>query len=145
MRKGLLLLLGAVLAGAVIAGVILEATPPPASSVYFTRAMTARIHKGMTEADVVAILGRPAGSYANPRVCFVDPCPDWKSDVWSSPEGRQRDDGTTEKAWVSDEGGVAVEFDAQGRVVHCYFEAMFVRRQRAPADQIRDLLRRFWP
>jgi hypothetical protein len=145
MRKRLLILVGVVLAVAIVTAGTRELFRPSVPPPRFTPDMPGRIRPGMTEAEVVAILGRPAGNYASPAVCFADACPDYKSDVWSSPAGRHRPDGTTEKAWISDEGGVAVEFDAEGRVAYCYFEAMWVPRPPSVTDRVRAWLRRLWP
>ena len=48
-------------------------------------------------------------------------------------------------ARVSDEGGVAIEFDPEGRVRRCDFEAMFVPHSPSLSEQVVNWLWRLWP
>lgn len=143
-RRRLLLALGFALAVlvalAISSGMFTRFHQPPR----FTQEQADHIPPGMTEADVVAFMGRPAGNYASPGVCFADACTDYKSDVWASPGGRHRPDGTTEKAWLSDQGGVAVVFSAEGRVVYAYFEEMWAPEPPSFYGQVLDWFRSLW-
>jgi outer membrane protein assembly factor BamE (lipoprotein component of BamABCDE complex) len=61
MRRVWFLIVLVLLAGAALACSVLLWWPRP---VEFTKDLDGRIRPGMTEADVVAVLGRPAGNYA---------------------------------------------------------------------------------
>jgi hypothetical protein len=136
-KKWLLIPLGLTAGATLICAILLGQSEP----VRFSPYMVEQIKKGMTEAEVLAITKKPPGDYACPETCFADVCPDWKSDVWSHPEGRPRSDGTTEKAWICDGGGVAVVFNPDGRVARAYWEPMFVPAPRSPFDALLRVLR----
>jgi hypothetical protein len=108
----------------------------------FTEEMANRILPGMTEADVVAILGRRSGDYSTIDELYLPGPDDYRSNVWLTPELLQYPDGTYEKAWVSDHGGVAVEFNAEGRVCRAYFDGPYWTPDiRTPLDFFRRLKR----
>jgi hypothetical protein len=107
---------------------------------HFTPAMADCIHPGMTEAEVVEILRKEAGDYQT-RENYLPVPDDYRSNVWLTPEGLRHPDGTYEKAWVSDEGGVAVEFDSDGRVGRAYFDGPYWTDERSPLDFFRCLFR----
>jgi hypothetical protein len=140
MRKWLLVAL-VLLAGAVLIGWVSFSR---SWFVSFTRDMDAQIWEGMTEADVVAILRRPAGNYCGRDVLERWPGPGIHH-VWDNPEGLRNPDGTIVKAWVSVEGGIFVRFDAEGRVVSHGFEQIPVPRPPSLAHKVRGWLRRLWP
>jgi hypothetical protein len=94
--------------------------------VRFSKEMAGHIHKGMTEAEVIAVLRRPAGDHRTREVYLAAP-DDYRSEVWVGPEGLRRADGTTEKAWISNVGGVVVEFDLEGRVSYTYWEGYWTQ------------------
>ncbi|HEV3257706.1 MAG TPA: hypothetical protein VG013_12545 [Gemmataceae bacterium] len=98
----LILLIGLALGWALVS----RALPPR-----FTEEKVARIHEGMTEEEVVAILGKPAGYYASFDAPDVLPPESWKT-----PEGYPLPDGTFMRGWVSDAGAVEVYFRPDGRV-----------------------------
>jgi hypothetical protein len=133
----MLLVLALVTAALLMFGIHVRRFQP----VRFTPDMLARIDKGMTEAEVVAILGKPAGDYADPATCFLVSCPDWRSKVWAHPQGWPRKDGLIEKAWISDELGISVVFNTEGRVVDRGGEEMFVPPSPSFFDIIRQWLR----
>jgi hypothetical protein len=64
-----------------------------------------RIQDGMTEEEVAAIIGAPAGHYASSDVVFSV---DWYRQIGLNPECL--------KAWVGDDGAIMLEFDTQGHV-----------------------------
>jgi len=74
------------------------------------------INEGMTEAEVEAIFGVPAGSYefARPNMEFV-----YWLELASAMEGRvvQKKLVQRKEYWSSRHGGSAVSFDVHGRVV----------------------------
>jgi hypothetical protein len=142
--KRLLLPVGIVLAVALAVGMALDTAPAPWPTYRLTKDAADAIHEGMTEAEVVKLMGRPPGNYASPDVSFIDACPDYKSDVWGRPEGRPWPGGKTEKAWVSDVGGVAVVFDPEGRVEYSYFEPMHVPKRSLLAWMLRRIGRRLF-
>jgi hypothetical protein len=136
MPKRLHILAGGVLTAALVVGGALELLRPFPPR--FTRDMASRIHPGMTEQEVVAILGRPAGNYTS-RI-------DWEWVytpmllVWQYPEGSSNEDGSTAKGWMSDEAWVAVYFNPDGRVMRCWSEPAPVPAPRSPLDFVRRLL-----
>lgn len=142
-RKRLLILPG-LLAAALFIGAGLQlfwdSSPPPR----FTAALADRIHQGMTEAEVVAVLGMPAGDYHTTEIYLRAP-DDYRSKVWIKPEGLRGPDGITEKAWISNEGGVTVEFDSEGRVCRSYWEGYWTPKPQSWFDSIRRWLRGLWP
>jgi hypothetical protein len=83
MTKKRLLLALALLAVVGVAVLVVRVLRP----VHFTEEMANRIPPGMTEAEVVAILGRPAGDYTTGEWHFAA-MDDWRTDVWAHPEGR---------------------------------------------------------
>jgi hypothetical protein len=109
--------------------------------VRFTKEMADRIHTGMTEAEVIAVLGRPAGDYHNTAI-YLNAPDDYRSDVWVSPGGVRRADGTTEKAWISNAGGVAVEFDLEGRVSRTCWEGYWTHGPHHTYSLVVRILRR---
>jgi outer membrane protein assembly factor BamE (lipoprotein component of BamABCDE complex) len=85
----------------------------------FTEEMADRIRPGMTEAEVVAILGRPAGDYTTGECYHRGPWwKDYTEGDWGNQEGRDwSPEGMFTKEWLSDEGGVQVLFGGDGRAV----------------------------
>jgi hypothetical protein len=108
-RKRLLLLGGAVLAAVLAWGAweLLRPHPPR-----FTMDLTFRIRPGMTEAEVVAILGKPAGNYASPGALGGVGC--WEDRYWD--DKRTAEVGSYTKGWISDAGAIWVRFGPDGRV-----------------------------
>jgi hypothetical protein len=107
---GLLLLLGA----ALVRWALVRPAPPP----QFTKEIAGRVHKGMVEDEVVAMLGKPAGCYAE-NVMWVDSGP---RGFWQGPEGLPLESGGIEKGWISKVGAVGVDFGPDGRVVDSWWE-----------------------
>jgi hypothetical protein len=95
-------------------------SPPPAAG--FTEEMTERIRGGMTEAEVVAVLGKPPGRHAGPRTTYVGSL--WG--YWIHPEGWVLPNGNIHKGWISDAGAVCVEFGKDGRVSFALWSPVFV-------------------
>jgi hypothetical protein len=92
--------------------------------------MADRIHPGMTEAEVVTVLGRPAGNYAGPGITYIGSGP-WP--FWTNPEGYEVN-GITVKAWISDAGLVGVMFNQDGLVTSRWWGPVGVRELRSPLD-----------
>ena len=84
---------------------------PAAPGHNFDRASFEKINKGMTLAEVEAILGAPAGDYTTRPT--ISEC-----DVGLGPG---------EKEWVSDEGAISVWFDPDGRILFTSFSPVFLR------------------
>jgi hypothetical protein len=75
----------------------------------------AKIQPGMSESDVEAILGGPAGNYSSGNyssgwVKTKSPLRVWTG--WPPP---------VEKAWITDEGCIVVLFDESGKVMSAQF------------------------
>jgi hypothetical protein len=144
MRKRLLALVVVVLAGsALVACLSLYRRPPSAR---FTREMARQIHRGMTEAEVVTVLGWPAGNHASPGTGYIPETDGiaWGADtVWPNPQGLPLVSGETLKGWISDEGIVCVKFDANGRATQ--WDWFPVLRPPSPAEQVWDGLRSLLP
>ena len=112
MRKRLLLLLAAVALGLLAGYLTLWRTGPQHR---ITRESFARIQAGMTEQEVEAILGVPAGYYATARVAFAE-CYDLRVPA-----------GAVEKQWTCDEGTILVFFYPADRVcVSRFFQVAHV-------------------
>jgi hypothetical protein len=135
MRKRLLILTGVVLAVAVIAGGALELLRP--SPPRFTEDLAARIHPGMTEAEVVAVLGRPPGNYASPHTTDFGNTMGY----WLEPEGWLLPSGNVHKGWISDAGAVCVEFGQDGLVVRSFWGPVWVWRPESPLESVGRMLR----
>jgi hypothetical protein len=85
---------------------------------HFTESMAARVHEGMTEAEVVAVIGMPPGDYASrddlvfedlrAGACLLRPRGSYSL-------GRKFVD------WIDDDGCVVANFDPAGREVDCYW------------------------
>jgi hypothetical protein len=138
-RRQLLVLAGLVLAVVVLAGGVLVLFRPP--SPRFTKELADRIQPGMTEAEVVAILGKRAGDYADPNTRGVSS----RSSAYRA-EGVYDPDGSCTKAWGSDAGIIRVHFGPDRRVLSLWWEDVYPpRSEMSLADQIRDWFRRLWP
>jgi hypothetical protein len=89
----------------------------------FTKEKFDQIHVGMTEAEVVAELGKPAGNYTGCPVVI-------KIDYPMGFKGHMRimtDDASVSKEWMSDVGWVGVCFSSDGKVVSCYWEEISIK------------------
>jgi hypothetical protein len=138
-RRRLLVLAGLVLAVVALAGVALELVRPHPPR--FTEGLADRIHAGMTEAEVVAILGRRAGDYASPYTVGVSS----RSSAYLA-EGVYEPDGSCTKAWFSDAGIIRVHFGPDRRVLSRWWEAAYTPPSGVSlAEQIRGWLRHLWP
>jgi hypothetical protein len=138
-RRWLLVWAGFELAVVVLAGGALELFWPRPPR--FTEELADRIHAGMTEAEVVAILGRRAGNYASPYTVGVSS----RSSAYLA-EGVYDPDGSCTKAWFSDAGIIRVHFGPDRRVLSRRWEAACTPRSGMPlAERIRDWVRRLWP
>jgi hypothetical protein len=99
---GLLLVLLAAGFGWIVAG----------QQVHVTEEAYGRVQKGMTETEVEAIFGGPAGDHTTGPVTFMG-----RLDELSMPmDLLELAEGHSKKTWKSDEGQVHVEFDAGGHV-----------------------------
>jgi hypothetical protein len=122
---GLLALLG-------LAGLVAWLTPHPGAGI--TQENTERIRPGMSEAEVEAVLGCPAGNYSGKDVDVLQEkgelAAGWSGNAWDGP--------VAYRLWVGDELAVLVFF-RRGRVA--WHQTHFVADQ--PADwtyRIRRLL-----
>jgi hypothetical protein len=79
------------------------------------------IRAGMTEAEVIATLGRPPGFYASPDTSYLGSTPG----CWMYPEGWTLPSGDIIKAWISDAGYISVEFRKDGRVAYSGWSPVF--------------------
>ena len=84
---------------------------PAAPKHNFDRASFEKINKGMTLAEVEAILGAPAGDYTT-RPTTSDFDVGW---------------GPGEKEWVSNEGAISAWFDPECRILFASFSPVFLR------------------
>jgi hypothetical protein len=133
MSKKRLLIACGLLAAAGATFVVVRILQP----VRFTEEMANSIQPGMSEADVVSILGRQAGDYSTTSDGYLLVPNDYRSNVWFTPEKMLCLDGNGkfEKAWISDEGGVEVMFNAHGRVLWAAWEGYW--RPEAPPIPVR--------
>jgi hypothetical protein len=97
-----------------------------------------QIRHGMTEREVVAILGVKAGDYATGPIMEIN---DGTSstlwiDEWSAHPGSR---GMSK--WISDEAVIHVNFDVEGKVGHAYFGHAYPVG-RGPWDRFRRWLGR---
>ena len=132
-RKRLLVLAGVALAAAVIILAVLEVhayRQKLARSRLIDREHCARIKKGMSHAEVEAILGGPPGDF---RTAFVD--------YWMSPRLPPPDGGRMED-WLGNGGAISVAFDEQGVV---RWRGFFEANTLSLAEWVQDWLRRVWP
>jgi hypothetical protein len=112
MRNKRLLIALVLLAALGVAWLVLRFLLP----IRFTVEMADSIRPGMTEAEVVAILGRPAGDYTT-RECYLGKwSKDYDEGVWADQEdGDWSPERMFVRDWLSDEGGVTVLFAGDGR------------------------------
>jgi hypothetical protein len=134
-RRRLLVTAGSALVGLALAACAFLYCHRPAR---FTKEMAERIQPGMTEAEVVAILGWPAGNHADPETSWLGSGP---FPIWESPTG-WRKDGITTKGWISDVGAIGVDFGPDGRVRDRWWEAVLGPVHESPLDFVRRLFRR---
>jgi hypothetical protein len=104
-------LVGGLVIVALIAGAFWVSRRPPPPRV--TRANFERIHPGMTQAEVEAVLG-PPGFYHNGRG-RLDPAVVKKVEAAA---------GSRFRLWFGEAGFVGVEFDEAGRVLNSTFIPM---------------------
>jgi hypothetical protein len=112
-RKRLLLILGC-LATVLLAGYGTLRLMAPQHRI--TKENIAAIKEGMTEAEVQALLGVPAGDYSSKQTggVFILGDRPWADSFFAGPDIVERDGG---KFWVGDETSVWVRFDDVGQVV----------------------------
>jgi hypothetical protein len=111
----------------------------PFSRPHFTKEQSDQIHVGMTEAEVVGVLDRPAGNYTSgPDVVYLEFTPAF----WDCPEGKTEYDGSVMKGWMSDSGCVGVLFNSDGKVVFCYWVEVWIKEPESPLDHALWALRR---
>jgi hypothetical protein len=103
MRKRLLIFAGGVLAVFVAASAVRFLMAPGR---FIDREHYDRISKGMTQAEVEAILGAPPGSYNRATTEFQ-----WNGPVPEQPANGRR------AYWVGDDGHIEVTFDAKSGTV----------------------------
>jgi hypothetical protein len=113
MRSRVIVLVGVALALALAVGAQVLVLSPSAPPVRFTEDMVERIYEGMTEEEVVGVLGRPPGWYASPDIAYFGSGP---MGYWVQPEGWTLPKGDIDKGWISDAGAVCVTFGRDGRV-----------------------------
>ena len=110
MNRRRLLVVGA-LALLGLAGVLLAwLTPRPGAGI--TQENSERIREGMTEQEVEAVLGCPAGNYRGPESVLQER----GIPLWVSVDG-DCEDGPQLKLWVGPRFAVHVLVDCRGRVV----------------------------
>jgi hypothetical protein len=95
-----------------------------------------QIDLGWTQTDVEALLGRPPGWYADPgydylRGPMLDPS------IFTE-KGRIRDDGSVEKAWMTNEGLIILTLDQQKKVRDKCFVTVFSTK-RSVWDRLRRI------
>jgi hypothetical protein len=114
----------------------------PASESRFTAADCFRIQRGMTRAEIVALLGATPGDYRT----LPPPDETLDSQIWSTVQQMRselNDIGWTMEVWCNDEATLVVAFDHEGIVRH---HAQF-RARSAPAsflDVLRWKTKRAW-
>ncbi len=111
----------------------------------FPKEKAALLRDGMTEAEVVAVLGCPAGDYtggAGRSIRSDDP-----SGLWLNRGTGFLDvtDNSVYKGWISDGGAVGVVFDPDGRVKYHWWELVDVNGMRPFLDYVRAVVKRFLP
>ncbi len=108
----------------------------------FTEDIAGHIHPGMTEAEVVAILGCPPGNYSGGRACCVA---NSVRPFWINPQGGTSwlGDGV-EKGWIGGEGAIGVEFGRDGKVACCWYEDVFVAGPPPFLEQLRAAVQRLF-
>ncbi len=84
--------------------------------VHFSQADCDRIQPGMTETEVDAILGTPAGDYATGTHILFDPVRVRWGSIYLD-DDRPVPTVKTERSWISNTGAVLVGFDDTGLVV----------------------------
>jgi hypothetical protein len=113
----------------------------------FTKRQSAQIRVGMSEADVIHILGSKAGNYS-PEATWTGSGP---MIYWKCPKGWNNASTPihTIKAWIGDEGLVGVKFDETGAVVAKWWEPVLVSGhvsgQDTLTDKVREIISRFVP
>jgi hypothetical protein len=141
LRKRILVALGLMTAAGLVGGVLLCCTRRP----QFTKAMADRIREGMTEDEVVTILGSPPGDYSTET-----------GTKWGGGSGSQSDAKVFSKSghltnahWVSDAGIVLVFFNDDGRVTDCSWLDLsgdpLPSFDPLPQPSFLDRLRDLWP
>jgi hypothetical protein len=132
-RKLLVVLAGLAVMGAAGAGVVVLRPHR------VTRENAARLHPGMTLADVTAILG-PPGDYTTGQTA---PDPDEKAYKKSLSFGQPDDLSSKWKEWNSDEVWIRALFGPDETVVAAHIAPM-ERLYRGPADLLRGGVLRWW-
>lgn len=75
-----------------------------------TRGNTYRIPRGASEAEVEALLGRPAGVYTS------------EGDDWAAPlRDAKMQGGHARRLWVTDDGAALVDFNGEGLVTSTFW------------------------
>jgi hypothetical protein len=135
MRKRLLILAALVLAalGAAWAVQFHQRSERLARGRLIDREHCDRIKKGMTQAEVEAVLGAPPGDYAA-RPGFV---------VGVEREGDNQ--GPRSETWRADGAQLRVVFDGQGKVQGKVYILATVTREPSLAERVRDWFRGLWP
>jgi hypothetical protein len=144
MRRKWVLLVPAGLSLALGAAVVLWMLVRPAAPPQFTKEMADRVRKDMTEDEVAAVLGKPAGNDAGGNVVWVESGP---RGFWQGPEGLSLENGQTEKGWISWVGAVGVVFGPDGRVIHSWWEPVLDLDEpmESPLGRLPRLIRDFFP
>jgi hypothetical protein len=120
------LLLFAVAAVVAACALPLALSPPSGPGSQITRARYERLREGMTEAEVDAVFGVPAGHYGSPGGCVT------LEEVSFPGAVRHRE-------WWGDAGNVEVGFGADGRLVGKHFRTVFFPQPAAPPDLVKRL------
>src|SRR6516225_3021796 len=138
-RKRRVILAGVTLVLVTVAGSALPflrpSVPPPPR---FTKQMAEGIRKGMAEAEVVAVLGRPPGWYASPNTSYIGSGP---MGYWVCPERWQLPDGDIHKGWISDAGAVCVQFSKDSRVVWSGWAGVYASEAESRGHFLRRMMR----
>jgi hypothetical protein len=140
-RKRLLLVAALALLGIALGRCAFLCYPRP--PVRFTMESLTGIHDCKTEADIVALLGMPAGDYGDRYV--AEALAEYKDPVFSHPKGWRRPDGTIAKAWISDQISIVVAFNDESKVRYLYIAWSIPERPPTLAQRARDRLRPWWP
>jgi hypothetical protein len=135
---GAMLLVFVIIAGSSLPFLLPSAPSPPC----FSEQLAEKIREGMTEAEVVAVLGRPPGWYASPDTSYIGSGP---MGYWVCPEGWHLPDGDVHKGWISDAGAVCVRFGKDGKVVGSHWAPVYApgaeSTEAFPRRMMRRLLR----